>query len=277
MKSFSGRVAAVTGAGSGIGRALALDLARRGCNLALSDVDEGGLEATAEVARRGGIKVSAARVDVADREAVYSWADRAADEHGKVNLVFNNAGVALGSSLEGGGYEDFEWLFRINFWGVVYGTKAFLPHLTASGEGHVVNISSVFALISVPGQGAYNASKTAVRAFTEALRMELEMSGAPVSATSVHPGGIKTNIARSARSHDSLRSLGVNPNRSQENFEKLFVTSPEKAARTILDAVRKDKRRVLVGRDAYVIDGLARLLPGAYQRVVKGLVLRSMG
>ena len=277
MKSFSGRVAAITGAGSGIGRALALDLARRGCNLALSDVDEGGLEATAEAARRGGIKVSAARVDVADREAVYSWADRAADEHGRVNLVFNNAGVALGSSLEGGGYEDFEWLFRINFWGVVYGTKAFLPHLTASGEGHVVNISSVFALISVPGQGAYNASKAAVRAFTEALRMELEMSGAPVSATSVHPGGIKTNIARSARSHDSLRSLGVNPNRSQENFEKLFVTSPEKAARTILDAVRKDKRRVLVGRDAYVIDGLARLLPGAYQRVVKGLVLRSMG
>ena len=277
MKLFSGRVAAVTGAGSGIGRALALDLARQGCNLALSDVDEGGLAGTVEAARRRRIKVSAARVDVADREAVYAWADEVAEEHGRVNLIFNNAGVALGSSLEGGGYEDFEWLFRINFWGVVYGTKAFLPHLAASGEGHVVNISSVFALVSVPGQGAYNASKAAVRAFTEALRMELELSGAPVSATSVHPGGIKTNIARSARSHDSLRSLGVNPDKSQENFEKLFVTSPEKAARTILDAVRKDKRRVLVGRDAYVIDGLARLLPGAYQRVVKGLVLRSMG
>lgn len=277
MKSFSGRVAAVTGAGSGIGRALALDLARQGCNLALSDVDEGGLAGTVEAARRGDIKVSAARVDVADREAVYAWADEVAEEHGRVNLIFNNAGVALGSSLEGGGYEDFEWLFRINFWGVVYGTKAFLPHLAASGEGHVVNISSVFALISVPGQGAYNASKAAVRAFTEALRMELELSGAPVSATSVHPGGIKTNIARSARSHDSLRSLGVNPDKSQENFEKLFVTSPEKAARTILDALRRDKRRVLVGRDAHVIDGLARLLPGAYQSVVKGLVRRSMG
>ena len=277
MKSFSGRVAAVTGAGSGIGRALALDLARQGCNLALSDVDEGGLAGTVEAARRGDIKVSAARVDVADREAVYAWADEVAEEHGRVNLIFNNAGVALGSSLEGGGYEDFEWLFRINFWGVVYGTKAFLPHLAASGEGHVVNISSVFALISVPGQGAYNASKAAVRAFTEALRMELELSGAPVGATSVHPGGIKTNIARSARSHDSLRSLGVDPNKSQKNFEKLFVTSPEKAARTILEAVRKDKRRVLVGRDAHVIDGLARLLPGAYQSVVKGLVRRSMG
>lgn len=276
MKSFSGKVAAVTGAGSGIGRALALSLARRGCHLALSDIDEAGLAGTVEAARRMGVKVSAARVDVADREAVYAWADRAADEHGAVNLVFNNAGVALGSTIEGGGYEDFEWLFRINFWGVVYGTRAFLPHLRASGDGHVVNISSVFALISVPGQGAYNASKAAVRGFTEALRMELELSGAPVSATSVHPGGIKTNVARSARSDVSLRSLGVSPEESRENFEKLFVTEPGVAAEAILRAVQKNKRRVLVGRDAYVIDGLARLLPGAYQSVVKKLVMRSM-
>lgn len=276
MKSFSGKVAAVTGAGSGIGRALALSLARRGCHLALSDIDEAGLAGTVEAARRMGVKVSAARVDVADREAVYAWAGRAADEHGAVNLVFNNAGVALGSTVEGGGYEDFEWLFRINFWGVVYGTRAFLPHLRASGDGHVVNISSVFALISVPGQGAYNASKAAVRGFTEALRMELELSGAPVSATSVHPGGIKTNVARSARSDESLRSLGVSPEESRENFEKLFVTEPGVAAEAILRAVQKNKRRVLVGRDAYVIDGLARLLPGAYQSVVKKLVMRSM-
>lgn len=276
MKSFSGRVAAVTGAGSGIGRALALDLARRGCDLALSDIDEAGLARTVEATRPTGVKVSGARVDVADREAVYAWADRAAHDHGRVNLIFNNAGVALGSTIEGGGYEDFEWLFRINFWGVVHGTKAFLPHLRASGEGHVVNISSVFAFISVPGQGAYNASKAAVRGFTEALRMELELSGAPVSATSVHPGGIKTSVARSARSDDSLRSLGVNPEESRKNFEKLFVTEPEKAAGVILGAVQQDRRRVLVGPDAYVIDGLARLLPGAYQRVVKRLVLRSM-
>ncbi len=276
MKSFSGKVAAVTGAGSGIGRTLALGLARRGCDLALSDLDERSLAGTVEEARRAGVKVTGARVDVADREAVYAWADRAADDHGHVNLIFNNAGVALGSTIEGGGYEDFEWLFRINFWGVVYGTKAFLPHLRASGEGHVVNISSVFALISVPGQGAYNASKAAVRGFTEALRMELELNGAPVSATSVHPGGIKTNVARSARSDDSLRSLGINQEDSRKNFEKLFVTGPEKAAEVILSAVQKDKRRVLVGPDAYVIDGLARLLPGAYQSVVKKLVMRSM-
>ncbi len=276
MKSFSGKVAAVTGAGSGIGRALALSLARRGCGLALSDVDEGGLAGTVEAARRVGAEAAGARVDVADREAVFAWADRVAEEHGRVNLIFNNAGVALGSTIEGGGYEDFEWLFDINFWGVVHGTKAFLPHLRASGEGHVVNISSVFALISVPGQAAYNASKAAVRGFTEALRMELELNGAPVSATSVHPGGIKTAVARSARSDDSLRSLGVNPEESRKNFEKLFITEPEKAAEVILSAVQKDKRRVLVGPDAYVIDGLARLLPGVYQHVVKKLVLRSM-
>ena len=266
----------MTGAGSGIGRALALSLARCGCDLALSDIDEAGLARTVEGARRGGVKVTAARVDVADREAVYAWADGAARDHGRVNLIFNNAGVALGSTLEGGGYEDFEWLFRINFWGVVHGTRAFLPHLRASGEGHVVNISSVFALISIPGQGAYNASKAAVRAFTEALRMELELSGAPVSATSVHPGGTKTSVARSARSDESLRSIGVNPEGSRKNFEKLFVTEPEEAAEKILRAVQKDRRRVLVGPDAYVIDGLARLLPGAYQSVVKRLVLRSM-
>lgn len=276
MKSFSGKVAAVTGAGSGIGRALALRLAKRGCHLALSDIDEAGLDETGAAARRMGVTVSCARVDVADREAVYEWADRAAAEHGRVHLVFNNAGVALGSTLEGGAYEDFEWLFGINFWGVVYGTRAFLPHLRASGDGHIVNISSVFALISVPGQGAYNASKAAVRGFTEALRMELELSSAPVSATSVHPGGIKTNVARSARSDSSLRSLGVSPEESRKNFEKLFITEPEKAAEVILKAVQKNKRRVLVGPDAYVIDGLARLLPGAYQHVVKKLVLRSM-
>ena len=268
MKSFSGKAAAVTGAGSGIGRALALGLARRGCDLALSDIDEGSLAGTVEEARRRRVRVTGARVDVADREAVYAWADRAAEEHGRINLVFNNAGVALGSTIEGGGYEDFEWLFDINFWGVVHGTKAFLPHLRASGEGHVVNISSVFALISIPGQGAYNASKAAVRGFTEALRMELELSGAPVSATSVHPGGIKTNVARSARSDDSLKSLGVDPAESRRNFEKLFVTEPEKAAEVILGAVQKDKRRVLVGPDACFIGGLARLLPGVYQGVV---------
>ena len=277
VKSFSGKVAAITGAGSGIGRALALRLARRGCHLALCDVNERSLAATVEWGRRTGVRVTGDRVDVADREAVYRWADRVAEEHGRVNLVFNNAGVALGSAIEGGSYEDFEWLFGINFWGVVHGTKAFLPHLKASGEGHVVNVSSVFALISVPGQGAYNASKAAVRGFTDALRMELEMSGAPVSATSVHPGGINTNISRNSRGDASVEKLGLDTERGREKFDKLLITDSEDAARAVLRAVKKNKRRVLVGRDAYFIDGIARLLPSAYQHAVKRFVRRSLG
>ena len=277
VKSFSGKVAAITGAGSGIGRALALRLARRGCHLALCDVNERSLAATVEWGRRTGVRVTGDRVDVADREAVYRWADRVAEEHGRVNLVFNNAGVALGSAIEGGSYEDFEWLFGINFWGVVHGTKAFLPHLRASGEGHVVNVSSVFGLISVPGQGAYNASKAAVRGFTDALRMELEMSGAPVSATSVHPGGINTNISRNSRGDASVEKLGLDTERGREKFDKLLITDAEEAARAILRAVEKNKRRVLVGRDAYFIDGMARLLPSAYQHAVKRFVRKSLG
>ena len=277
MKSFSGKVAAVTGAGSGIGRSLAFQLAERGCHLALCDVDEDGLRGTVDSARRLGVKVTSARVDVAEREAVYEWANQTASEHGSVNLIFNNAGVALGSTLESGSYEDFEWLFNINFWGVVYGTRAFLPYLRASGDGHIVNVSSVFALISVPGNGAYNSSKAAVRAFTEALRMELELAGAPVSATSVHPGGIKTNISRNSRGDASLEHIGLDAKNAREKFERLFVTSPEEAACTILRGVEKDKRRVLVGRDAYVIDGMARLLPGRYQHLVKRFVLKSLG
>jgi NAD(P)-dependent dehydrogenase (short-subunit alcohol dehydrogenase family) len=277
VRSFSGRVAAITGAGSGIGRALALTLALRGCHLALCDVDERGLAATVEGARRTGVQVTGARVDVADREAVHAWADRVAGEHGKVNLVFNNAGVALGSTIEGGSYEDFEWLFGVNFWGVVHGTRAFLPHLRASGEGHVVNVSSVFALISVPGQAAYNASKAAVHAFTDALRMELEMSGAPVSATCVLPGGIKTGIARNSRGDASIEALGLDAEGGREKFERLFVTEAGEAAGVILRAVERNERRVLVGGDARYIDAMARLMPGGYQQLIKHFVLKSLG
>ncbi len=277
VKSFLGKVAAITGAGSGIGRALALQLARHGCHLALCDVEERSLGETVESVRLAGVNATSDRVDVANRKVVYRWADRVVEEHGRVNLVFNNAGVALGAAIEGGSYEDFEWLFGTNFWGVVYGTQAFLPHLRASGEGHVVNVSSVFALISVPGQGAYNASKAAVRGFTDALRMELEMSGAPVSATSVYPGGIKTNIARNSRTDASLGKLGLDVEGGREKFDKLLGTDANEAARAILRAVKKNKRRVLVGRDAYVIDVVARLLPSAYQHAVKRFVWRSLG
>ena len=207
METFSGRVAAITGAGSGIGRALARELARRGAHLALSDVDETGLAETVALCEGNGVKVTSHRVDVADRAAVFAWADQVATEHGKVNLVFNNAGVALAATIDEGSVEDIEWLVGINYWGVVFGTKAFLPHLKAAGEGHIVNLSSVFGLISVPAQSAYNASKFAVRGFTDALRMELEIEGCGVSSTTVHPGGIKTNIARNARMDPSAEML----------------------------------------------------------------------
>jgi NAD(P)-dependent dehydrogenase (short-subunit alcohol dehydrogenase family) len=270
MRKIDGRVAAVTGAASGIGRALAYELAGAGAEVAISDLDAAGLEVTAKEAMARGAKVSQTRVDVADRAAVYAWADRVVAEHGRVNLIFNNAGVALDSSIVEMSHEDLEWLMNINFWGVVHGTKAFLPHLIASGEGHIVNVSSVFGIIAVPGNGAYNAAKFAVRGYTECLRQELTIERHPVTATCVHPGGIRTNIARSARRtpHGAGRD-------AIEDFDRLARTSPEDAARTILSGVRRNKRRVLIGPDARVIDWVQRAFPTAYQRLIEAGAARS--
>ncbi len=268
MKSFANKVAAITGAGSGIGRALALNLAQQGCHLALSDVNEAGLAETVKQAAAFGVKVTSQKLDVSNKDGVHAWADSVVAEHGKVNLIFNNAGVALGSTVEGMSYDELAWVMNINFWGVVYGTKAFLPYLKASGDGHIVNVSSVFGLCAQPTQSAYNASKFAVRGFTEALRQELDLENAPVSVTCVHPGGIKTNIARAAKMNDSIRSVGLDPATSTQNFEKLFRTTPADAAGVILNAVHKDSRRVLIGSDAYVIDVMQRLLPTSYQKLV---------
>ncbi len=265
MRSFKDKVAAITGAGSGIGRALALDLARRGCHLALSDINAEAVEAVAAETRTLGVKATAQRVDVADRDAVHAWADAVVAEHGKVNLIFNNAGVALVTTIEGADYADLEWIMGINFWGVVHGTKAFLPHLKASGEGHVINLSSVFGLAGIPGQSGYNAAKFAVRGFTDCLREELEMMQCGVSATSVHPGGIKTNIARAARTHPSVAALGMDPEDDGSGFDQIARTTPEKAAQTILRAVERDKRRVMVGPDAHLFDWITRLFPAHYQ------------
>ena len=269
MKSFSNKVAAVTGAASGMGRSLAVGLAKRGCHVAVSDVDEKGLAETVKLAGSHGVKVTSKRVDVAKRDEVYAWADEVVADHAKCNLVFNNAGVGYGASVEGCEYADAEWLVNINFWGVVYGTKAFLPHLRASGEGHVVNTSSLFGLLGFPGQSTYNASKFAVRGFTEALRIELDMMRAPVSATSVHPGGIKTNIARTARMNKSVMDIGVKDMaNSHVQIEKHFRVSADDAADAILRGVQRNARRVLVGTDAKIFDLVQRVVPSAYQWIV---------
>ena len=271
MKDFKHKVAAITGAGSGIGRALALELTGRGCALALSDIDNDGLLETLRLVQAGGgTDTSTALVDVSDRNAVFEWAGECRARHGKVNLLFNNAGVALNSMAESTRPEDFEWLMGVNFWGVVNGCQAFVPHLRASGAGHVVNISSVFGLMAMPTQSAYNASKFAVRGFTEALRMELELAGAPVGVTCVHPGGVATNIARAGRVDPAMAAImGMDAARQRERAHRMIQgTSPGTAARQILAGVERNARRVLVGPDARVVDWMTRLLGSAYQVLV---------
>jgi len=271
MRTFDGKVVVITGAGSGIGRALALDVAARGAALALSDQDEVGLMETAERARSATDRqVRVDKLDVRDAAAMHEYASSVADDFGRVNVVFNNAGVALHGDFEEVSYEDFAWVMDVNFWGVVRGSKEFLPHLIASGDGHLVNISSLFGLLGMPGQTAYNASKFGVRGFTEALRQEMLIAKHPVQVTCVHPGGIKTAIARNARataSHDQAEVARFFDTR-------LAKTTAEKAAETIIRGVLADKPRVLVGADAKALDLGVRLLGARYQGIVAAVAGR---
>jgi len=265
MRTFDGKVVVITGAGSGIGRALALAIADRGAILALSDWDEVGLMETAALAQtRANREVRTDKLDVRDRDAMREYAASVAAELGRVNVVVNNAGVALHGDFEEVSYDDFEWVMDVDFWGVVQGTKEFLPHLIASGDGHVVNVSSLFGLMGMPGQTAYNAAKFAVRGFTEALRTEMLVAGHPVQVTCVHPGGIKTAIARNARATLSHDQAAV-----AKHFDtRLARMTPDRAAAVIVAGVLADKPRVVVGADAKVLDALVRLVGPRYQRVV---------
>src|SRR5271154_5257898 len=236
MDGFAGKVAAVTGAGSGIGQALALELGRSGAKLAISDVDTEGLAQTEEQLKAIGAPVKADCLDVTEREAFLLYADAVNEHFGKVNQIYNNAGIAFTGDIEVSQFKDIERVMDVDFWGVVNGTKAFLPHVIASGDGHIINVSSLFGLMSVPGQAAYNSAKFAVRGFTEALRQEMVLNGHPVKVTAVHPGGIKTAIARNA-----IAAEGVNARAQSTFFDKrLASTTPQRAAQIILDAVHKN-------------------------------------
>lgn len=268
MYALQNKVAVVTGAGSGIGRALAQLLAARGCRLALADIDAANLAETA-ASLRGTVLTQV--FDVADRAAVYDFAARVQRELGTAHVVINNAGVAVSQTIGEVGYDDFEWLMGINFWGVAYGTKAFLPMLTAQNEGAIVNISSVFGLVAWPTQGVYNAAKFAVRGFTEALRHELDGTG--VKAICVHPGGIRTNIVRNARLY--VDSTG-NSDKAAANqlFQKVAKTTPEQAAQTIVEGIERGRVKILVGGDAHFIDWVQRLFPVRYFPILKRLMER---
>jgi NAD(P)-dependent dehydrogenase (short-subunit alcohol dehydrogenase family) len=265
MKNFADKVVVITGAGSGIGRALALDLAARGAILALCDIVERGLAETEVLAREAGARdVQAELLDVSDRAAVGRYADSVVARFGRVNMVVNNAGVALDGALLDVGYDDMDWIMGVNFWGVVHGTKSFLPHLIASGDGHLVNLSSLFGLLSVPNQSLYNASKFAVRGFSEAVRQEMLLAGHPVGVSVVHPGGVKTGIARSGRSA-SARSAAEIEAANRHFEETLARTTAERAAAIILRGVTRNKARILVGADAHVLHTVAKLAGSRYQ------------
>lgn len=271
MRTFDGKVAVITGAGSGIGRALALDLATRGARLALSDKDEVGLLETAErCTARNAREVHTEKLDVSDRAAVAAHAATVAAELGGVDVVFNNAGIALHGEFEETSYDAFERIMDVNFWGVVHGSKEFLPHLVASGDGHLVNVSSLFGLMGMPGQTAYNASKFAVRGFTEGLRMEMLAARHPVQVSCVHPGGIKTAIARNATTTSSHDPATV----ARTFDSKLARTSAEDAATVILEGVLKNRPRIVVGTDAKLLDAYVRLVGARYQRAVARISTR---
>lgn len=264
MSLTKNSVAVVTGAASGIGRALAVHLAQEKiAGLAISDVNEAGLQETANLVTPSDVKCTTHVVNVADREQMRQFADEVVEKHERVTHLINNAGVALFGDFEEISLEDFEWLMGINFWGVVYGAKFFLPILKQQEQAHIINLSSIFGIVAPPGQSAYCSSKFAVRGLTESLRHELE--GTNVFVSSVHPGGIKTNIARAAK-------LGANTNEIDKEmgvkfFDKASINTAEYAAETILRGIKSKNPRIIVGKDAAFLTLLQRLFPKSYLRV----------
>ncbi|NKY30292.1 SDR family NAD(P)-dependent oxidoreductase [Nocardia gamkensis] len=269
---FKNKVCVITGAGSGIGRALAVNLARRGAKLALSDIDVDGLAETTRRCEQLGAQVKSDRLNVVEREAVILYADAVKAHFGTVHQVYNNAGIAHHGEIIRSEYKDFERVMDVDFWGVVNGTKAFLPMVIESGDGHIVNVSSLFGLIAIPGQSAYNAAKFAVRGFTESLRQEMLVARHPVKVTCVHPGGIKTAVARNA-----TYTEGIDSKSAASMFDKkLAIHTPEMAAQTITEGVRKGHGRVLIGWEAKLLDLFVRVTASGYQRIAANVERRFL-
>lgn len=269
MKNLKDKVVVITGAASGIGKALAQQFAKAGSNLALNDFDENGLAAVvAELEIEGQARIISSAFDVSKVEEFESFAKKVETEFSRVDIVVNNAGVALGRvSVEDLDYKDLEWVMNINFFGMVYGTKSFLPLLKKQSEAALINISSVFGIAGIGHQGAYCASKFAIRGFTESLRMEALLEFPHVMIHTVHPGGIKTNIAKNSRWVEE----GVSEEEIEattKNFERMFITTPESAAATIVKGIQKKKSKILIGKDARQLDWLVRLMPSGYSKVV---------
>src|SRR4051794_6921994 len=276
MTVIRGAAAAVTGAASGIGRALALELAARGCDVAIADRDEAGLsELAAEIARSHPRKVTAHRVDVGEAEQIAAFAQAAAAAHPGLNILINNAGVALVGSFGEIAQGEMDWLMNINFWGVVHGTRAFLPQLARQREAHIVNLSSIFGIVAPPGQSAYAAAKFAVRGFSESLRHELQMANSPIRLSVVHPGGVATNIVRNSRTGTGMTD---NARRAQsiERFEAVAKTTPAAAALRIITGIEKNQPRILIGNDARFMDLLQRFRPATYWPVLARRIEKSM-
>src|SRR6202051_4205164 len=276
MTAIRGAAAAVTGAASGIGRALALELAARGCDLALADRDEAGLQAVAaEIGKAGQRKVSVHRVDVGEPGQIADFAQAAVTAHPGLNILVNNAGVALLGQFGEVDQAQMEWLMNINFWGVVHATRAFLPQLSRQPQAHIVNLSSLFRIIAPPGQTAYAAAKFAVRGFSESLRHELQAANSPVKLSVVHPGGVATNIVRNSRAGTGVTD---NARRAEviERFDAIAKTTPAAAALRIITGIEKNAPRILIGNDARFMDFLQRLRPATYWSVLARRIEKAM-
>lgn len=263
MRNLEGKVAVVTGAAEGIGRETALALAAKGCRLAICDVNQDAMNALRDELASGGTKVTAHRVDVSDQAQMEAFASDVVEAHGEVHILVNNAGVTVYASFEEHSIEDFEWVFGVNLWGVIYGCKFFLPHLKAAGEGHIVNLSSVFGIIAPPLQTSYVATKFAIRGFSESLRAELADDN--IGVTSVHPGAIQTSIVQNARlitdTHKELRDS------TQRLFDRLGTT-PDVVAARVVKAIEYNSPRVLITKEARVADALKRLMPATTDGIV---------